>query len=86
MKKIKINTNEESLSAWLAECVSNYVKRKPEDIKTDVPLSEYGLDSVYALSISGDIEDYLGISIEPTIMWDFPTIEKLSKVLVEANN
>jgi len=83
---IKQEKNQESLNTWLTERVSTYVKRKPEEIKMDVPLSEYGLDSVYALTISGDIEDYLGISIEPTIMWDFPTIEKLSKVLVEAAN
>lgn len=86
MENLNVDKSEESLNVWLTERVSSYVKRKPEDIKLDVPLSEYGLDSVYALTISGDIEDYLGISIEPTIMWDFPTIEKLSKVLVDAAN
>ncbi len=70
------------LRAWLAERVAAYVQRSPSELAYDVPLAEYGLDSVYALTLSGDIEDHLGIALEPTLMWDHPTIEALTSALL----
>ncbi len=74
--------SEPALSRWLAELIAKYVRRAPEEIRPDVPLAEYGLDSVYALTLAGDIEDHLGLSIEPTLMWDYPTIETLAQALL----
>ena len=77
-----IARSPEKLHTWLAERVASYVQRDPQEIKPDVPLAEYGLSSVYALSLSGEIEDFLGISLDPTVVWDYPTIEKLAAVLL----
>ncbi|MYV71894.1 acyl carrier protein [Streptomyces sp. WAC08241] len=49
----------------------------PADLSPDTPLSEYGLDSVYALSVAADLEDLLGIAIDPTVLWDNPTLNAL---------
>lgn len=70
------------LRAWLAQRVAAYVQRSAPEIAYDVPLAEYGLDSVYALTLSGDIEDHLGIALEPTLMWDHPTIDALTTALL----
>lgn len=72
-----------TLKAWLIQRVASYVRQAPETIETSVALADYGLDSVYALTLTGDIEDYLGLSLEPTLMWDHPDIGSLSKVLLE---
>lgn len=72
----------DKLQHWLTGQVAEYVRRNPDDIRPDVPLSEYGLDSVFALALTGDIEDHLGLTLEPTVMWDYPTLNELSKVLV----
>jgi len=84
---IQVTANEHtetSLKIWLVERVASYVRLKPDAIKTDVALANYGLDSVYALTLTGDIEDYLGLSLESTLMWDHPNIDALSKKLLEA--
>ena len=78
----QIEHSEQTLKAWLTDRVATYVRLTPEEIKPNVPLPEYGLDSVYALTLVGDIEDYLNLSIEPTLMWDHPTIEALAKGLL----
>lgn len=83
METLKLNQSAESLREWLVQRVATYVQQSPEDIKTNVPLSEYGLDSVYALTLSGDIEDHLGLTLEPTLMWDHPTIDGLEQVLLQ---
>ena len=74
----------ESLHSWLAARIAAYVQRSPEEIKPEVPLTEYGLDSVYALTLVGDIEDYLGLSLDPTVMWDHPTIAALTHNLLQS--
>ncbi|GGZ73198.1 acyl carrier protein [Streptomyces bluensis] len=73
----------ESLSSWLADRIALYLKRSPSEIEPTVPLAEYGLDSVAALSLCGDIEEDFDLVLEPTVAWDYPTIEALAGHLVE---
>ncbi|MCD7440502.1 acyl carrier protein [Streptomyces lincolnensis] len=73
----------ESLGRWLTECVASHLERPADTIDASVPLSDYGLDSLYALSVAAELEDHLDISLDPTVMWDNPTIDALSKALVE---
>ncbi|MGH1554865.1 acyl carrier protein [Streptomyces sp. L7] len=47
-------------------------------IDPTVPLAEYGMDSVCALSLCGDIEDDFGITVEPSLAWDHPTVAELA--------
>jgi acyl carrier protein len=66
---------------WLRSCVATYVRLPAEDIDIDLPLSEYGLDSVYVLSLCADIEDRYGIEVEPTLLWDHPAVSPLADAL-----
>jgi acyl carrier protein len=69
------------LRGWLTGRVAEYLQRPAEEIRTDLPLAGYGLDSMYALIICGDIEDHLGVVVEPTIAWDYPTIDAVTGYL-----
>ncbi|GAA3097362.1 acyl carrier protein [Streptomyces rectiviolaceus] len=73
----------ESLSLWLIDCIATHLERTADTIDTGVPLSDYGLDSVYVLAVAAELEDHLDISLDPTVMWHNPTIDGLSKALVE---
>ncbi|MER6915971.1 acyl carrier protein [Streptomyces sp. NPDC000594] len=73
----------ESLSGWLSDRIALYLKRSPAEIVPSVPLAEYGLDSVAALSLCGDIEEDFDLVLEPTVAWDYPTIDALAGHLVE---
>lgn len=72
----------DELRAWLVNHVATYTKHAPNTIATDTNLSAYGLDSVFVLTLAADIEDYLGIEVEPTLMWDYETIDALSDHLL----
>jgi acyl carrier protein len=65
------------LRAWMIERVAEYLERPPEQIEPDVSLASYGMDSLYALVLCGDIEDHLGITVDPTLAWDHPTIDAI---------
>ncbi|WP_035851484.1 acyl carrier protein [Kitasatospora azatica] len=73
----------DSLSAWLVDRIATYLRRAPAEIDPSVPLAEYGLDSIAALSLCGDIEDAFDLVLEPTVAWDYPTVHALAAYLVE---
>jgi len=73
---------EVSLHQWLTTHLAVYLDRLPESIDPTVPLAEYGMDSVCALSLCGDIEDDFGITVEPSLAWDYPTVAELAAHLV----
>lgn len=82
MSELMITHSLETLRPWLAARVATYVQRPVHEIQTHIPLAEYGLTSVYALTLTGDIEDHLGLIVDPTVMWDHPTIDALTVVLL----
>ncbi|MBL1111436.1 acyl carrier protein [Streptomyces sp. 110] len=73
----------DSLREWLTNCVASHLERPADTIDTSVRLSDYGLDSLYVLSVAGELEDHLDISLDPTLLWDNPTIDALSEALAK---
>ncbi|MGP3910936.1 acyl carrier protein [Nonomuraea sp. 10N515B] len=63
---------------WLTHLVASYLDKDPAEISGSVSLSDYGLDSVYAFVMCGDIEDRLDLRLEPTVAWDYETINALA--------
>ncbi|MES2261195.1 MAG: acyl carrier protein [Pseudomonadota bacterium] len=72
-----------ALSTRIVELLSKELKLPADEIKLDAPLTWYGLDSIAALTISGELEDELGLELASTLLWDLPTISKLVDYLFE---
>ena len=71
---------------WLIDWVANELKLARDEIRSDENLLNYGMDSVNAIMLVGDLEDRLGAKLPPTLVWDFPTIDGLvGKLIVEAS-
>ncbi|MGN9787657.1 acyl carrier protein [Nonomuraea sp. ZG12] len=68
----------DDLRSWLTQRVASYLSKDPSEISPSVSLVTYGLDSVYAFAMCGDIEDHLDLHIEPTVAWDYETIDALA--------
>lgn len=49
------------------------------------PFTYYGLGSVQAVSLTGDLETFLNRKLSPTLAWDYPTVELLSNYLANEN-
>lgn len=71
------------LERWLTERVAYYLDVPGGRVDPDVPLVELGLDSVYAMTLSGDIEERFDLELEPTVAWDHSSIRKLAAFLHE---
>jgi acyl carrier protein len=73
--------NKEQLRDWLRERMAFYLDRSPDEIDTAQKLVEIGVDSIYALTLCGDIEDHLGLRVEATLAWEYPTVDALTAFL-----
>lgn len=69
------------IAGWIIQKIANYLAIAPDQIDATRPLAEYGLNSVYALTLSGEIEDHFGVPVEPTMTWDCPTVAAMSDYL-----
>ena len=63
---------------WLTERVSFYLEIPVDAIDPEASLVTLGLDSVYAMTLSGDMADNFGADVEPTVAWDHGTINELA--------
>jgi len=57
-------------------------KQDEANVKTSLPFASYGLDSSQSVELSAELEDMTGQCLEPTIIWDYPSIDKLVDYLV----
>ena len=67
------------ISAWL--CRELKLPEPPADLKKS--FVSYGMDSVHAMMLVGDLEDYLGRRLPPTLAWNHPTVEALAGYLAQ---
>ncbi|ALM17754.1 Phosphopantetheine attachment site domain protein [Mycobacteroides abscessus subsp. abscessus] len=67
-----------ALDDWLAGKIAGYLSITADQVDRDRSLADYGLDSVYALTLCGEIEDEFGLTVEPTLAWDYPTVDAMS--------
>lgn len=77
---------KENLSTWLCEWLANQLNKPVENINPHQSFVSYTLDSIIAMSLVGDLEDYLGCRLSPTLAWDYPTIEALAEDLANRND
>ncbi len=64
---------EEIISQWIVDTIASYLDVSSSEIDPLQPLANYGIDSVHALSLCGDIEEKFGFYVDPTLAWDYPT-------------
>ncbi|AJX85283.1 hypothetical protein BG97_3954 [Burkholderia pseudomallei 7894] len=70
----------------IVDWMTGYLARLPADggpIDVNRQFIEYGLDSADAMKMVGDLEDYLGFELSPSLPYQYPTIDALARALAE---
>ncbi|HWU87432.1 MAG TPA: acyl carrier protein [Kofleriaceae bacterium] len=71
------------IEKWLCETMGDLLDVSPEEIQITTHFDSYSLDSSSAISITEMLGEYVGKSLEPTLLYDYPTIQSLAKHLTE---
>ena len=75
----------EAIQGWLIDKLAEVLELEPNQIDVGQDFEEYGLESAEAINLSGDLEDYLGCRLKPTLLWDYQNIEALAQYLAAEN-
>ncbi|WP_431825893.1 beta-ketoacyl synthase N-terminal-like domain-containing protein [Burkholderia sp. F1] len=76
----------QELVQWFVEHVARLSGTAAGNLDPDAPFSAYGLDSRDAIMLSGELQDWLGQPVSPTVVYDFPSISLLARHLSGAGN
>jgi acyl carrier protein len=76
-------TTPRDVEEWLIGYLAPLLKIDRDQIDRRRPFAEYGLDSLAAVTLSGELERWLGRELSPTLAWDYPTIESLARHLAD---
>ncbi|MGK7957874.1 MAG: acyl carrier protein [Crocosphaera sp.] len=76
-------TPVETVQNWLIKQLAEQLRLDPASIKITEPFTRYGLDSIDAVTLVGDLEDWLDLDLPDTLFWDHPTVEKSANYLKE---
>jgi acyl carrier protein len=74
-------TTVDSLRTWLTDWVAREFGVDRSSIDTGQSFLNYGMDSVQAMTMVGEIESMLDLELPPTLAWDYPDIDSLSSYL-----
>jgi acyl transferase domain-containing protein/acyl carrier protein len=73
--------NKREIQDWLINRVAELLNTDPGKIDIETAFSGYGLSSLDAVILSGEMEDFMGRRLYPTIIFDYPNIASLSDYL-----
>ena len=71
---------------WISIRLAEIVKINIDQVDPQLPFDRYGLDSLSAVTLIGELGDWLQLELDPSIVYDYPTIEQLSKYVSEQIN
>ena len=70
---------EVAVTAWLVGRLSSLLEVPPETVDIQQTFDEFGVNSVQAISLTGELSEWLGIEVPATALWEFPTIELIAR-------
>jgi acyl carrier protein len=63
---------------WLTSRLAWHLEVPAHAIDPCLPLAEMGVDSVRALVLVGDVEAHWEIDVDPTLVFDYPTLTHIA--------
>ena len=78
---MKEELSAKAVEEWLIVQIAKLIGQKTESIDVHKSFADYGLSSLDAVSLSGDLEEILNQQLPPTLAYDHPSISMLSQYL-----
>ena len=76
--------SSEAICHWLVVRIAALLETPADDIDPDAPLMNFALSSVEAVSLSGELEEFLDVPLSPLVIYQHPTVASLARHLAGA--
>lgn len=71
------------IQTWLVDYLARQLQQAPERIDVNMPFENFAMDSVTVLAMTGELETWLGYRVDPTLVYDYPTVAEIATYLAE---
>ncbi|PSB02438.1 acyl carrier protein [Merismopedia glauca] len=75
------NFTIKEIESWLVSQLAEYLKVNSGEIEVSEPFARYIMDSSVAVSLTEKLGKWLGVELEPTLFWEYPTIAQVAQYL-----
>jgi acyl carrier protein len=79
-----VNSRHRPILRWLTPRLAASLGVSATALDPMVPLAEMGVDSVHAVSLVGEIEAQFDIDVDPTLIFDYPTLSHIAEYIYAA--
>lgn len=73
--------DRQMITAWLREHIADLAGSDPDDIDCSAAFSAFGITSVQAVGLSGELCELLGADLPESLLYDHPSIDRLAAAL-----
>ena len=80
-KGINMIRSQDQVQEWLVKWLQNNAGIPLDSIDIDKPFADYNLDSLTSVELSYDLEEWSEKELTATVVWNYPTINKMSEYL-----
>jgi acyl-CoA synthetase (AMP-forming)/AMP-acid ligase II/acyl carrier protein len=81
MSPEEVDRLAERIETWLLDWLQRRAEVPVAELDRDKPLADYGIDSLAAVELSHELENWLGIELTPVLAWNHPTAALLARYL-----
>ncbi len=78
-----VDQSQGTIETWLINWTAEQLDLEPTEIDIHQSFLSYDMNSVTAMMLVGDLEDWLGCRLSPTLAWDYPNIKTLAQYLAQ---
>jgi acyl carrier protein len=71
------------IGQWIKEYLAELLEIEPNEIDEDYEFERFGINSSAAVSLVGDLEEWLGFELSPSLFFEFNTISQVSQHLAQ---
>jgi acyl-CoA synthetase (AMP-forming)/AMP-acid ligase II/3-oxoacyl-(acyl-carrier-protein) synthase/acyl carrier protein len=72
------------VESWLQNQIAGKLKTEPSSLDRQAPFAQFGLDSLDAVRLSGELGSWLNRRLSPTLIYDYPSIAALAAHLTSS--
>ncbi len=69
---------QEQISKWIKSYLADILELESEKIDENYEFERFGINSSAAVSLVGDLEEWLGFELSPSLFFEFNTIAQVS--------
>lgn len=74
---------QQQISQWIKTYLAEILEVDAEQVDENYEFERFGLNSSAAVSLVGDLEEWLGFELSPSLFFEFNTIAQVSNYLAE---